>query len=368
MITVLLNVLAWNSTAFCDAYIFLVFPLWVNTYGRLTGIFPFSVGEWLLVAGAMLVILAVLMIPVFLLFRKTRHRLFGFYRFLAWVVLIICMIMTLNCSILYHVTPFSEKYIAEGSGEETEKVELLFLIRNMVVEKCNVLSKQVERNAEGVPVYSEDSEKMGQKARIAMKQLGRVYAQLDGWYPTPKPLLASDFVSQQYMAGYYFPFSMEANYNDVMNDLQKPATMCHELAHLRGYILEDEANFIGYLACVQSEDAFFEYSGYLSVLNYLNNDLLTLARKNPTIYAKVLRKHALSKLDPIVREDNIFVSDAEWDRINQKAWFDTGAVDAAADVYLDVTLKANGVPDGKISYCRVVEHLLDYYATRRDEL
>ena len=56
---------------------------------------------------------------------------------------------------------------------------------------------------------------------------------------------------------------MEANYNDVMYIMNKPDTFCHELAHLRGYIYEDEANFIGYLACVESEDAFFQYAGYL---------------------------------------------------------------------------------------------------------
>ena len=39
----------------------------------------------------------------------------------------------------------------------------------------------------------------------------------------------SDFMCQMYMCGYYFPFSMEANYNDVMSIMKKPATMCHEL-------------------------------------------------------------------------------------------------------------------------------------------
>ena len=59
IVTVLLNVLAWNSTAFCDAYIAYIFPIWVNTYGRITGIFPFSVGEWMLVAAVVLVVLAI---------------------------------------------------------------------------------------------------------------------------------------------------------------------------------------------------------------------------------------------------------------------------------------------------------------------
>ena len=32
VITVFLNILAWNSTAFSDWYIAHIFPLWVNTY------------------------------------------------------------------------------------------------------------------------------------------------------------------------------------------------------------------------------------------------------------------------------------------------------------------------------------------------
>ena len=44
--------------------------------------------------------------------------------------------------------------------------------------------------------------------------------------------------------------------------------MCHELL-TSGYIYEDEANFIAFLACVESDDSTFQYAGYLSVLNYV---------------------------------------------------------------------------------------------------
>lgn len=33
---------------FSDFYVDNIFPLWVETYGRITGSFPFSVGEWML--------------------------------------------------------------------------------------------------------------------------------------------------------------------------------------------------------------------------------------------------------------------------------------------------------------------------------
>ena len=202
---------------------------------------------------------------------------------------------------------------------------------------------------------------MADTARMVMKSLGAEYPQLDGYYPRPKALFFSDFMCQQYMQGYYFPFSMEANYNDVMHILNIPSTMCHELAHLRGYIFEDEANFIGYLACVRSEDEFFQYAGYLSVLNYLYNDLVKARKGNPEAFEAAAERVPPAAISEQVWEDNIFVTEEEWNRINESALIDTEVVDKAADVFIDTNLKVNGVSDGKVSYSRVVRLLLQYY-------
>ena len=45
VVLLLLQVVAWNSRSFSDAYIAYIFPIWVNTYGRITGSFSFSVGS-----------------------------------------------------------------------------------------------------------------------------------------------------------------------------------------------------------------------------------------------------------------------------------------------------------------------------------
>lgn len=369
-VTILLNVIAWNSTAFCDGYIRYVFPIWVNTYGRLTGLAPFSVGEILLCLAVVLVgLAAVLWLPwgiaaLIALHKKRTQKeavckrtafirliIRRFYLFFAWTVNLVCLIMTLNCFILYHASTFSENYFTEGSDREYG-LEDLIRVRNLVVEECNRLSAEMERDEEGKILYRRD---IGEGAIACMKALGRTYDQLDGFYPRPKPLYASDFFSQQYMCGYYFPFSMEANYNDVMYIMNKPASMCHELAHLRGYIYEDEANFISFLACVGSEDPFFVYSGYLSVLNYLDNDFYrAVGRDNEAYFAQ-------ARILNQVREDNVYVTDEEWERINGKALIDTEVVDQVSDAFVDTTLKVNGVQDGIISYNRVVELLLQYY-------
>ena len=351
VVTVLLNVIAWKSTAFCDAYITYVFQIWVNTYGRLMGLVPFSIGEIMLVAAVVLVVIGlVLRIPMcwWKSIMKLGKR---YYSFFAWTVLAVSVIMTLNCSILYHASTFSENYFEESKGEKYDLEELV-AVRNLVVEECEHLALLMEREADGTICFDKDME---EQAVLCMQELGQTYERLQGFYPRPKPLVSSDFFSQQYMCGYYFPFSLEANYNDVMYLMNKPATMCHELAHLRGYIFEDEANFISFLACIQSEDLVFQYSGYLSVLYYLDNDFYDAVGRNWELYS------AQPAISEQVHQDNIFLTDEEWDRINGKALIDTEIVDEISDVVVDTTLKVNGVSDGMISYNRVVELLLHYY-------
>lgn len=384
-LVVLLNVVAWNSAAFCDWYIANIFPVWVNTYGRLTGLFPFSVGEFLIVAGLALVAVAVLFLLLWGaaelvgVIRQTKYKFLsgfrrfakGYYRFFAWTLLAVSLVMTLNCFILYHASTFSERYFCGDDGENEEAAEYtleeLMGVYNLVAEQCLELSQVIDRDADGRAVYSGsvgiDGKQldMADKARELMDRLGETYDQLDGYYPRPKALITSDFMCQQYMCGYYFPFSMEANYNDVMYILNIPATMCHELAHLRGFIYEDEANFISYLACVESDDAFFQYAGHLSVLVYLHNDLYRAAKADPEAYAQAAEiMHPIAVTEQ-VWEDSTFVTDEEWERINGKALIDTEIVDKAADVFIDTNLKVNGISDGSVSYSRVVRLLLQYY-------
>jgi hypothetical protein len=413
IVLVFLNILARNSTTFCNWYIEVVLPIGINTLGRVMGWFPFSVGELMIgaviVYAALTVLLALTLfvyycmrviqsvyryrlntpkatiteattneaisagtatieskrtashtIDVKTLSRHTgtkKHNTSGLLRFaraygksLAWVILSLLWLCSLNAFMLYHGDTFAQMYFP--MEEENYTLEELTALRNYVVERCNALSMLVERDANGDPIYKGD---MKEAAIEAMQSLGQTYTRLDGFYPKPKELLLSDFCSQQYIQGYYFPFSMEANYNGVMYIMNKPATMCHELAHLRGYLLEDEANFIGFLACIMSDDIFFQYSGYLSVLNYLDNDYYRALGSDVEQYMQQIA------IDPRVSADNVFVTSQEWERIEKEGWFQTEDVDAMTDTLIDVNLKANGIEDGILSYNRVVKLLMQYY-------
>ena len=129
--------------------------------------------------------------------------------------------------------------------------------------------------------------------------------------------------------------------------------MCHELSHLKGFILEDEANFIGYLACVDSTEPLFQYSAYLSVIAFLDNDFYDAVGeveywKHPAISVQV-------------KKDDIFLTEEAWEQVEGTSVLDTDTVQQASYDFLETTLNLNGVEDGLESYSRVVELLLLYY-------
>lgn len=355
------NILAWNSTSFCDWYIRRIFPLWVESYGRLTGMFSFSVGEIMLVifaaltAALLIVGAAAAVCRIVYRIRKKKKPLPALIRYYSFAMLVLftCVgvIMTFNCFILFHGSTFPEKYM-EKTADKQYLLSELEELRNVVVNECNRLSKMVDRDEYGNVVYNGD---MKAQAVREMKRLGEIYPQLAGYYPQPKGFYFSGFFSQQKMMGYYFPFSMEANYNTKMYITNIPGTLCHELAHLKGFIYEDEANFIGYLACVGSGDIFFQYSGYLSVLYYLDNDYYEAIGENRAVYEQQI---PISKQ---VRKDKVFLTPEAWAKVEEKAVISTKTVSKASDAFVEANLSLNGVADGMVSYSRVVELLLEYY-------
>lgn len=374
----LLNVVSWQSVQFSDWYIKNIFPVWLNTYARLTSKVPFSVGEIMLILAVAVTLFGIGFGLVNLVCRqKFKKAVRGFGKFYAWTALVVCYVMTFNCFILYHGSSFSEKYMArhlkpdemvasisdqaiaqvhtpngaKADGRTYTKGELAVL-RDYIVVKCNELQKVIPHDDSGSAYYDGD---LMEASRQAMMKLGEEYDQLAGFYVTPKYLSFSDFFSQQYIMGYYFPFSMEANINSVMYITNMAPTICHELAHTKGFIYEDDANMIGYLACINSDDPFLQYCGYLSVLSYVNNDFYDSIGKNQNVYKSHVR------ISRGVAHDNVFLTEQSWQEVEKTAVVKTSTVKKVSDTLMDTTLKLNGVEEGILQYNNVVGQLLAYY-------
>ena len=372
---ILLNIASWVSVSFSDWYVRYIFPIWLNTYARLTSKVSISVGEIMLIVGVSVTVFGIGLLAWNLIhkgkYKKTLKRFGSFY---IWTVLIVSWVMTLNCFILYHTSSFYEKYmvcetdtemmVASLSDDAVTKVQNsvidervytrqeLALLRDFIVQKCNALAEEFDRDDSGALYYDGD---LIEASRQAMIKLGTEYDQLAGFYVTPKYLSCSEFFSQQYIMGYYFPFSMEANINSVMYITNVAPTVCHELAHTKGFIYEDDANMIGFLACINSEDPFLQYCGYLSVLNYVNNDFFDSIGKNKNTYRNYVR------ISEKVIKDNIFLTPENWETVEKKAVIKTSTVKKVSETFMETTLKLNGVEEGMLQYNQVVGLLLAYY-------
>lgn len=260
---------------------------------------------------------------------------------------VLLFLFTLNCGIDYHRSTFAETCgltIQDSSKEElTELCRSLAEDANEYRTACGTDSSSVMTLRTGV--FSQNSE----KAREAFDGLSEDYPLLKSGYSGPKPVLASRLMSECNITGMFFPFTFEANVNTDVPAYTLPFTMCHELSHLRGYMREDEANFIAYLACEKSSDADFLYSGAAMAFTYANNALYSADQKTAgEVYAT---------LSEGVRRDLAF-NNEYWDQFKGPA----AEVSTQAN---NNYLKANSQPDGVQSYGRMVDLLL---ALRRKQL
>ena len=318
---------------------------------RVTGLLPFSLAEILLV----LLIAAVLFWLIFGIVRFIRKRENRRKRLVRFLLTPLCalsvvwFLFVVTCGINYSRYTFSQ---VSGLPIRDSSVEELYELNVSLAQEVSRLRQELPENQWGVMEsgFSSSSEK-AEQARISYDTLEKEYPTLFSGYAAPKSVLASRLMSWCNITGIFVPFTFEANVNVDVPDYSQPATMCHELSHLRGYMREDEANFIAYLACRNSENVEFQYSGAMLAFVYANNALYSADSE--------LGQQVYSSLYEGVQRDFAYNS-AYWKQFE-------GPVSDIASSVNDTYLKANQQQDGVKSYGRVVDLLLADYRKNHDK-
>lgn len=319
-----------------------IYPLLTGSLGWFFGLFPFSVVEVLLY----LVLLLFILYSMLHLrqWRKILNRTF-------FLITLLLFLFTINCGINYYRRPFSQFLPYKAGAYSAKDLEELLAY---LTEQVNLAEAELtdgknraltDRAMKDSDVTDSTVTDIAGESVKAMKGLGAEYPALSGFYPQPKELLLSRILSVQQLSGIYSPFTIEANYNGEMVAYNLPHTVCHELSHLRGFMQEDEANFIGFLACTGSEDPAFRYSGYLMGFIYAGNALAAEDRESYSKYWEALNKNTQADLNA----NNLF-----WDRFDTK----TAKV---AEAINDTYLKVNSQSDGVKSYGKAVDLILAWY-------
>lgn len=205
--------------------------------------------------------------------------------------------------------------------------------------------KQDWSNEKGMPLSRKQLYEALEASYQSLSILGRAS---QGGFGPPKPLTLSPLLSRFGISGIYSPFTGEANYNEEAPACDLPYVIAHEKAHQRGFAREDEANFVGFLACVNATDPFVRYSGYLQAMPRVMN---VLATTNEDEY-RVL----LTRIGQGARSD-----------LQSRAAFwhmrESRVLGEVARKTNNTFLKANRVRSGIANYDEVTALIINYFLT-----
>lgn len=345
-----LSIAASKSPAFAEWYATTVYPYLSLGINTVTSLAPFSLAEILVIVLPVCFLIYLVRFVVKII-RGKEPRLNVGCKFL---LNLICF-----ASVFYFVfmvtcgTNYSRYSFAQTSGldvKPSSKTELIGLCSELA-DNVNTLRKSVKTDENSVMKLSEPTiYDTAKEAQSAYNKIGTDYPLLRAGYGAPKPVFGSRLMSYGNITGIFFPFTYEANVNVDIPAYSIPVTMCHELSHLRGYMREDEANFIGYLVCEKSGSADFQYSGKMLAFIYSSNALFDAD--------STAANQIFAKLNDGVKRD-LANNSAYWKQFE-------GPIAQASKSVNDTYLKANRQEDGVKSYGRMVDLLLAEYRAKKE--
>ena len=318
---------------------------WHKAAGSVFSLVPFSLAEWCI----LLMVLAGLAFFVQLLIHAIGRR--GKAALARWAVTLAgtaACLFGLFC-LWWGVFYYSDSF-AEQSGIEVRGVTVSELkeVTAYFADAANEYAPLVQRDEYGV--YTADEKSLFDRSRTLYHPAEETFPCLRGPELRAKPAVFSRFMSRINYTGYFFPYTAEANLNVDSPICFLPSTIAHELAHQRGVAGEDEANFVGIFACMESGDPDFIYSGALLAYTYLGNALHSAS------YADW--EEIAATLSDEVWNDLIF-NNAYWQQ-----FFETTASEVSEKVY-EGFLRTYGDDRGMQSYGACVDLLVAWYGRER---
>lgn len=330
-----------NPASVESIYSAILYPPIGRLLSRITGIFPFSLAE-IIVISVPVAFVSYTMILLARLLSGKRYRCHVFLKYLTTVSVLVSItffsfigIWGLN----YYRMPFAS---IAGLDVQPASVQELESLCTDLIQRANILRASVSIGTEGYMDIPGSPRDILKKCYKGYEAIAGLYPKLSGKYGNPKPVLLSELMNYTGICGVYFPFTGEANVNVSIPDSMLPSTTAHEMAHQRGFSREDEANYISYLACSHHPDINYRYSGVLLALIHSMNALYGSDPDSAIKLAVGYSRGVRMDLDQI---------NAFWKQYE-------GPVEEAADRVNNTYLKANNQKDGVKSYGRMVDLLI----------
>lgn len=340
-LTWLLTLLASNHPKLVEKYYSnTAYPFIVKVIGLTSSLVSMSLAEIIvIIAFLFLSILVVLLLLQPSIFVHNKNRL---KHYIIRAVAILYILFYFLWGFNYYRQDYME---LAGMNPESSTLEDLVGLTQETIDNLNRIRQNLSQDNEGVFIIHNSFQEISEQAQIGFHDF--TIQSLNGYqhYNLAKPVFLSKWMSHTGIMGIYFPYTSEPNVNTDIPDQSLMSTICHEMAHQRGFAKEEEANFIAYKASIHNSNKEFQYSGYYLAMQYLMSELY---KQDPEAYQLMY-----SKISDAVKRDM-------YD--SRKYWLSKeGKAEKVVTKINDTYLKANNQEKGIQSYNGVVTLLLSEY-------
>ena len=325
---------------FSDIFNRYVSPFVRGFLATLTGWIPFSLAEFLLLMVPFIVIAIVV---------------FGLKRYSSsWRDVLIFSLTILSVA-AYVFSTFTLGFVPAYRGSRLDKklgldkqpvsAEELRDTTYAVLEELTAIESEIGFKSDGFSVMPYSYEELNDKLMDAYDVACEKYDFIPKLHSRVKRVMLSEPMTYTHISGVYTFFTGEANINTNFPDYTLPYTAAHELAHQRGIAREDEANFVAFLVCKDSDDVYIRYSAYLNMYEYLRNALYAA---NPDYYTETYYSVPVNCRKEMTAYSKFF------DKYRENV------IEEVSETVNDTFLTINGT-EGTRSYGMVVDLAVAYY-------
>ena len=339
----ILYFIAISNTPFANFFNRYISSAIRGTIATVTNILPLSLAELLVIT---------LPITIFILVRFACKKYCASWHdvgvFCVSALSFVALFFSLFISafgIAYYTSPLDERLELE---KKTVNAKELASTADWLIEEVNSIIDEVDFEEKSSSIMPYKIREMNNILLDSYDKISEKYSFIPRLTSYVKPIMLSKPMTYTHISGVYTFFTGEANLNTNAPDYCLPFTVAHELAHQRGIAREDEANFIAFLVCTESDDPYIRYCGYLNLCEYVLNALYS-ADKN-------LWEETYKKLDNRAIYEMI-----AYNRHYEK--YRDNVVGEISGAINDAYLQANGT-QGERSYGLVVDLAVAYFHAR----
>lgn len=261
-----------NFPDICEWWTRNISRLFQTSIGLIVKYFPISLMEVFYIA--LIGVTIWLSIWVIISFIKKRKK-FAFSRLIDITLIYAAFIFTYvsTTSLAYYRNPLQIPLYEEKVNKE-EFVDIITYFLN----DFNYCAKNLSFREDGSVEMPYSASKLNKVIEDEYKKIKNPY--FSSFTTYEKPLLSSILFREFNITGIYFgPFG-EANYNTLMTYAEYPFTFAHEIAHSKGVMRENDAQIVAAYICLNSDDVYLRYSGYICTFSSLLNLAKYTGNKN----------------------------------------------------------------------------------------